>query len=210
MQIDWSLPDNPESEVVDHDESDLVRSVACDVGRTIKRRRKSFLPLSDVAEIFKEVTPGQLCQPAEMSVYAPSKVLALVESVTIKQLCAYDALVNKIHPRGKGHFVEPRLGYDDPLAVAASPQPEEKLSSLDELKQLRDDSCCSCFVTFLFPYFYPIETPVCPVLSALSSSSWLGAFLICIFIMRLYPDFVRPPERILFEKFCLLIINFIG
>ena len=51
-----------------------------------KRRRRSYINFTKVAEIFPDVTTDVLCQVAELEDVTPSAVYSLVPSATSKQI----------------------------------------------------------------------------------------------------------------------------
>ena len=55
----------------------------------VKRRRKSYIPLPVVLGIFPDVTPAILCDLADMNTVSPSRVLAIVPTATVSQLCDF-------------------------------------------------------------------------------------------------------------------------
>ena len=64
----------------------------------LKRRRRSYLPLSKLSKIFPEVEAEVLCKLAELTACKPISVFKLIPAATTKQLCAFDDLVEKTFP----------------------------------------------------------------------------------------------------------------
>ena len=53
----------------------------------VKRRRRTYLPLQKIKQIFPGVSPEVLCKSAELVASKPIAVLRLVATASTEQLC---------------------------------------------------------------------------------------------------------------------------
>ena len=99
----------------------------------VKRRRMAYIPLPGVLGIFPEVSPATLCELADLKTVSPSRVLAIVPTATVAQLCDFCKLAESL--QAPDNAVDQPPHVPDPLPVQEKSGPVADL--LAELKKLR-------------------------------------------------------------------------
>ena len=75
-EAEESLAEVPQSEEINDTHED-------------KHRRMSYIPLPGVLRTFPDISPAKLCELADLKAVAPSKVLAIVPTASVTQLCDF-------------------------------------------------------------------------------------------------------------------------
>ena len=92
----------------------------------VKRRRMTYIPLPAVFGVFPDLSPAKLCELADLKAVSPSKVLAIVPTATVAQLCDFCKLAEPLQVYDDA-VAAPPLRVPDPLPV------EEKADSMVDL-----------------------------------------------------------------------------
>ena len=99
-----------------------------------KHRRMSYIPLPGVLRTFPDISPAKLCELADLKAVAPSKVLAIVPTASVTQLCDFCKLAESLQVPDEA-VAAPPPRVPDPLPVEE--EADRVANLLAELKKLK-------------------------------------------------------------------------
>ena len=129
-EAEESLAVEPQSEEVNDTDDGVIWPV-----QEVKRRRMTYIPLPGVLGIFPDLSsPAKLCELADLKAVSPSKVLAIVPTATVAQLCDFCKLAESLQVPDDAVAAPPPHGLD-PLPVVEKADPGvDLLAALKKLK----------------------------------------------------------------------------
>ena len=128
-EAEESLAVDPQSEEVNDTDDEVIWPL-----QEVKRRRMTYIPLPGVLGIFPDLSPAKLCELADLKAVSPSKVLAIVPTATVAQLCDFCKLAESLQVPDDA-VAAPPPHVLDPLPVVEKADPVVDL--LAELKKLK-------------------------------------------------------------------------
>ena len=120
---------DPQSEEVNDTDDEVIWPL-----QEVKRRRMTYLPLPGVLGIFPDLSPAKLCELADLKAVSPSKILAIVPTATVAQLCDFCKLAESLQVPDDA-VAAPPPHILNPLPVEEKADPVVDL--LAELKKLK-------------------------------------------------------------------------